>query len=46
MKKEITSEIITLNYYLLEAVRKDDKKSVQKYKILLDNLIKIYLENA
>jgi len=43
-KAEIKEEIITINYYLLESISKGDKKNVQKNKILLDNLIKIYLK--
>lgn len=43
-KAEIKEEIITINYYLLQSISKGDKKSVQKNKILLDNLIKIYLK--
>lgn len=44
-KEEIKDEIITINYYILESIRKGDKKSVLKNKILLDNLLKIYLRN-
>lgn len=43
---EIKDEIITINYYLLEAIRKGDKRSVEKNKIILDNLVKLYLKNA
>ncbi len=42
-KAEIKEEIITTNYYLLQSISKGNKKSVQKNKILLDNLIKLYL---
>lgn len=42
--KEIKDQIITINYYLLEGIRKGDKKSVQKNKILLDNILKLYLK--
>lgn len=41
---EIKDEIITINYYILEGIRKGDKKSVLKNKILLDNLLKLYLK--
>ncbi len=43
-KAEIKDEIITINYYLLEGIRKGDKKAVEKNKVLLDNLVKIYLK--
>lgn len=44
-KAEIIEEIININYYLMEAIRKDDAKSVLKNKILLDSLIKLYLKD-
>jgi hypothetical protein len=40
---EIKEEIITINYYLLESISRGDKQGVKKNKLLLDNLIKIYL---
>lgn len=45
-KAEIIEEIININYYLMEAIRKDDQQSVLKNKILLDSLIKLYLKDA
>lgn len=42
-KQEIVEEIITNNYYLVEAMRNDNKLEVQKRQLLIDNLIKIYL---
>ena len=44
-KAEIIEEIININYYLMEAIRKEERQNVLKNKILLDNLIKIYLNN-
>jgi hypothetical protein len=44
-KTEIKDQIITINYYILESIRKGDKKGVQKNKALLDNLLKIYLKD-
>lgn len=41
---EIREEIIEVNYYLMDAIRRDDKTSVMKYKILLNGLIKLYLK--
>lgn len=43
--ENITEIIIENNYYLIEALRKGDIRGVKKYKILLDNLITIYLKN-
>ena len=45
-KAEIIEEIININYYLVEAIRKEDKQNVLKNKILLDNLIKLYLTHG
>ena len=45
-KAEIIEEIISINYYLVEAIRKDDEQGVLKNKILLDSLIKLYLKDA
>jgi hypothetical protein len=45
-KAEIIEEIININYYLMESIRKDDKQNVLKNKILLDSLIKLYLKDA
>ena len=45
IKAEIIEEIININYWLMEAIRKDDAKSVLKNKILLDSLIKLYLKD-
>jgi hypothetical protein len=41
----IREEVITTNYYLLEAMAKGDKVGVIKWKIILDNLIDIYLKD-
>lgn len=40
----IREEIIEINFYMVEALQKQDKDSVLKYKHLLDNLIKLYLK--
>lgn len=40
---ELREEIIQTNYYILEGVKEGNKQKVMKYKIMLDNLIKIYL---
>jgi hypothetical protein len=45
-KAEIIEEIININYYLVESIRKDDEQGVLKNKILLDSLIKLYLKDA
>lgn len=42
-KEEIIEEIITNNFYLVEAMRNDDQLEVKKRQILVENLIKIYL---
>jgi len=42
-KQELIEEIITNNYYLVEAMRNDNDLEVRKRQILIDNLIKIYL---
>lgn len=42
---DITEQIIILNYYILDGIRKGDKKLVEKNKILLDNLIKLFLKD-
>ena len=44
-KAEIIEEIININYYLVDAVRKDNTDEVLNNKILLDNLIKLYLKD-
>jgi len=44
-RNEIREEIITINYYMVEAMRKGDVKEVTKRKILLNNLIKLYLKS-
>lgn len=43
-QEQITEIIIENNFYMVEAVRKGDIRGVKKYKMLLDNLIKIYLK--
>jgi hypothetical protein len=45
-KIEIREEIISVNYYILEAMREGDKKSIQKNRVLLNNLIKLYLKSS
>ena len=42
-KQDIIEEIISNNYYLIEAIRKDNKEEVLKRSIVINNLIKIYL---
>lgn len=42
-KEDIIDELIDINYYLIEAIRNDDNPEIIKRKIMLDNLIKIYL---
>jgi hypothetical protein len=41
---EIREEIIEINYYMIEALRMNNHEGVHKYKLLLDNLIKLYLK--
>jgi hypothetical protein len=41
---EIREEIIEVNYYLMKALQENNEKEIIKNKILLDNLIKIYLK--
>ena len=41
----LREEIIEINYYILKAIHEDNKSNVLKYKIMLDNLINIYLKN-
>lgn len=43
-KQDIIEEIINHNYYLIDAIRKDNKEEVLKRNIMIDNLIKIYLK--
>lgn len=45
-KSDIIEEIININFYMLKAVREDNKLSVEKYKIMLDSLIKLYLKDG
>jgi len=40
----IKERIIEVKYYLLQAIDNGDKQKVQKYKIELDSLIKLYLK--
>lgn len=42
-QQEIKDEIITINHYLLQAIDDNNIYDIQKYKILLDNLIDILL---
>jgi hypothetical protein len=42
-KEELREEIISNQYYLIDAVRKDDKQEVIKRNMLINNLVKIYL---
>jgi hypothetical protein len=44
-KAEIIEEIININYYLVDSIRKDNTDEILKNKILLDNLIKLYLKD-
>ncbi len=43
-KQAIIERIIETNYYLTQAVLKDDKNRISKYKSELDNLIAFVLE--
>ena len=45
-KAEIIEEIININYWLMDAIRKDDTMSLIKHKALLDSLIKLYLKDG
>lgn len=40
----LREEIMTTNYYILEGIKEGDRDKVMKYKIMLDNLINIYLK--
>ena len=42
---DIKDEIITINYYLMDAIDNNNLREIRKYKILLDNLINILLKN-
>jgi hypothetical protein len=42
-KADIIEEIISNNYYIVDAMRNDDQEEVMKRFILIDNLIKLYL---
>ena len=42
--ERLREEIIQTNYYILEGIKEGNKEKVKKYKIILDNLIKIYLK--
>ena len=42
--ERLREEIIQTNYYILEGIKECNKEKVTKYKIMLDNLIKIYLK--
>ena len=44
-KADIIEEIININYYLVDSIRKDNTDEILKNKILLDNLIKLYLKD-
>lgn len=44
VKVDIKDEIITINHYILKAIDSGDTKSLLKWKIMLDNLIKVYLK--
>lgn len=43
-KQAILERIIETNYYLTQAVMKNDKNRISKYKTELDNLISFVLE--
>ena len=45
-KAEIIEEIININYWLMDAIRKDDTNGVIKNKALLDSLLKLYLKDG
>lgn len=42
--ERLREEIINTNYYILEGIKEGNKDKVMKYKIMLDNLINIYLK--
>lgn len=42
--ERLREEIMTTNYYILEGIKEGDRDKVMKYKIMLDNLIKIWLK--
>jgi hypothetical protein len=44
-KEELVKEMIEVNFYMIDALKNDDKEYILKSKFLLDNLIKIYLKN-
>jgi hypothetical protein len=45
-KAEIIEEIININYWLMDAIRKDDTNAIIKNKALLDSLLKLYLKDG
>ena len=42
---ELVEKIIEINYYMLEAIKADNKKEALKNKIELDSLLKLYLKD-
>jgi len=42
-KADIIEEIISNNYYMVDAIRRDDQEEVVKRHVLVENLIKLYL---
>jgi hypothetical protein len=44
-KESITEEIISINYYLVKALREDNIKEIIKNKALLNSLLKLYLKD-
>lgn len=44
-KEEILEELIEINYFLLKAASESNKKDILKWKLMLDNLIKLILKD-
>jgi len=42
---DIIEKIIEINYYMLEALKIDNKKEVLRNKIELESLLKLYLKD-
>jgi hypothetical protein len=43
-KENIIEEVISINYYLIKALREDNTKEIIKNKALLNSLLKLYLK--
>ena len=41
---QIREKIIELNYYLVDALRKEDKQKIETIRIEINSLIKLYLK--